>query len=49
MNADDLIKQLKSSNLYAECLCGEEFKLSSAILFDGLGSFMPMSGLKRRL
>jgi predicted Holliday junction resolvase-like endonuclease len=34
-----LIKKLKSSNLYAECPCGEEFKLSDAILFDGTKPF----------
>jgi len=39
MNIDQLIKQLKASNLYAECQCGAEFKLSRAILFDGLGKF----------
>jgi len=31
-----LIANLKSSDLYAECtLCGGEFKLSDAVLFDG--------------
>jgi len=39
MNIDRLIKQLKASSLYAECQCGAEFKLSRAILFDGLGRF----------
>ncbi len=39
MNTQDLINQLKTSNLYAECLCGEEFKLSEAILFDGTKPF----------
>jgi len=39
MNIDQFIKQLKASNLYAECQCGAEFKLSRAILFDGLGKF----------
>jgi predicted Holliday junction resolvase-like endonuclease len=34
-----LIKNLKDSNLYAECSCGEEFKLSDAILFDGTKPF----------
>lgn len=37
MNTDTLIKQLQKSNLYAECECGEEFKLSEAIMFDGIG------------
>lgn len=39
MNTDSLIKTLKESNLYAECPCGEEFKLSKAILFDGSKPF----------
>lgn len=39
MNTDQLIKELKSSNLYAECTCGEEFKLSEAFLFDGTKTF----------
>lgn len=37
MNTDTLIKELKSSNLIAECPCGAEFHLSDAMLFDGLG------------
>ncbi len=39
MEIDQLIKSLKCSELYAECSCGEEFKLSDAILFDGTKSF----------
>lgn len=40
MNTDQLIKALKSSNLYAECPdCADEFKLSTAILFDGTKPF----------
>ena len=39
MQIDQLIKNLKDSNLYAECSCGEEFKLSDAILFDGTKPF----------
>jgi len=39
MNTQDFIKDLQKSNLYAECKCGEEFKLSDALLFDGLGKF----------
>lgn len=39
MNVDDLIKHLKSSNIYAECTCGGEFKLSSTLLFDGTKPF----------
>lgn len=37
---DTLIKDLKKSNLYAECsVCGEEFRLSKTILFDGTQPF----------
>ena len=36
---EQIIKQLKESNLYAECPCGKEFKLSQAILFDGTKLF----------
>jgi predicted Holliday junction resolvase-like endonuclease len=39
MNTEKIIKQLQESNLYAECPCGEEFKLSHAILFNGTKSF----------
>jgi predicted Holliday junction resolvase-like endonuclease len=39
MKIDQLIKNLKDSNLYAECSCGEEFKLSDAFLFDGTKPF----------
>jgi len=43
-----LISELTSSNLYAECThCGEEFKLSDAILFDGLGAFPKIAAEKR--
>ena len=45
MNTEELIKKLKSSNLYAECPCGEEFKLSDALLFDGTKPF-PAEALK---
>ena len=38
---EQLIKQLKDSNLYAECPCGGEFKLSDALLFDGTKGFPP--------
>ncbi len=42
MNTEQLIKKLKSSNLYAECSqCEDEFKLSTAILFDGTKPFPP--------
>ena len=36
---EQLIKELKESNLYAECPCGGEFKLSEAIFFDGTKPF----------
>jgi len=39
MNTEQLIRELKASNLYAECPCGEEFKLSKALLFDGTKPF----------
>ena len=44
-----LINQLKVSKLYAECKeCGEEFPLSKAVLFDGLGDFPEPAELKRK-
>ena len=44
-----LINQLKVSKLYAECKeCGEEFPLSKAVLFDGLGEFPEPAELKRK-
>lgn len=39
MNTGDLIEQLKKSDLWAECPCGEEFKVSEAVIFDGTKSF----------
>jgi predicted Holliday junction resolvase-like endonuclease len=40
MNTEEIIRQLKDSNLYAECpSCDGEFKLSEAILFDGTKPF----------
>jgi len=39
MNTEQLIKKLRESNLYAECPCGGEFKLSRSILFDGTKTF----------
>ena len=52
MLALDILKfvsQLKASKLYAECdECGEEFPLSKAILFDGLGDFPQPAALKRK-
>jgi len=39
MNTQTLIQDLKKSNLFAECPCGEEFQLSDAIIFDGTKAF----------
>lgn len=39
MKIEQLIKTLRVSNLYAECPCGGEFKLSETILFDGTKAF----------
>lgn len=39
MNTEQLIDKLKEANIYAECPCGEEFKLSEAVLFDGTKAF----------
>ena len=47
MNTEQLIKQLKESNLYAECPCGGEFKLSDALLFDGTMGF-PQEALEKQ-
>lgn len=45
MKIEQLIKTLRVSNLYAECPCGGEFKLSETILFDGTKAF-PAEALK---
>lgn len=48
MSVNSIIHELKVSDFYAECThCGEEFKLSKAILFDGRGAF-PTSAQKKR-
>ena len=39
MSIKQLITKLRKSNLYAECPCGAEFKLSRSILFDGTKPF----------
>jgi len=39
MDTEELIASLKASDLYAECPCGAEFKLSDLILFDGTKPF----------
>jgi len=48
MNTDRLIKDLRASNLYAECPDGDEFKLSEAVLFDGTRPF-PQEALEIQL
>ena len=49
MNILNLISQLKASKLYAECKeCGEEFPLSRAVLFDGLGDFPEPAELRKK-
>lgn len=49
MDRNGLINELKSSNLYAECThCGGEFKLSDAILFDGLIRVFPDDAENKR-
>lgn len=39
MEINQLIKELKTSNLFAECPCGEEFAISDTFLFDGTKPF----------
>jgi len=41
VKTDELIRELQNSTLYAECTCGEEFKLSEALIFDGTKPFPP--------
>ena len=41
MSTQILIESLQNSDLYAECPCGAEFKLSDLILFDGTKPFPP--------
>ena len=38
-STEQLIKELQTSNLVAECPCGEEFRLSDAVIFDGTKKF----------
>jgi predicted Holliday junction resolvase-like endonuclease len=45
MQVDQLIKDLKTSGLYAQCPCGEEFAISDTFLFDGTKPF-PKEALK---
>ena len=45
----EIINELKNSNLVAECShCSEEFELSKAILFDGMGKFPDIAEQKRK-
>ena len=41
MDTQQIIDDLQNSDLYAECPCGSEFKLSDLILFDGTKPFPP--------
>ena len=41
MKTEDIITKLINSDLYAECSCGGEFKLSDVLLFDGTKPFPP--------
>jgi predicted Holliday junction resolvase-like endonuclease len=47
MNINQLIANLQNSGLYATCShCEGEFKLSKAIMFDGLGKFPNLAEIK---
>jgi predicted Holliday junction resolvase-like endonuclease len=49
MNKDEIISQLSKSELYAECSsCGEEFRLSKSVIFDGQKSFPPIAEERRK-
>jgi predicted Holliday junction resolvase-like endonuclease len=49
MNRIQLINELNCSNLSAECThCGKEFRLSDAVLFDGLSAFTEQAETKRQ-
>lgn len=39
METQEIIDRLRKSDLYAECPCGGEFRLSDLILFDGTKPF----------
>lgn len=44
-----ILRQLQNSNLYASCPnCECDFKLSSAVIFDGLGKFPEIAESKRK-
>ena len=50
MKTGQIIKNLKVSSLVANCpQCGDEFKLSDALLFDGIGKFPDPAEEKRLL
>ena len=49
MNIEQLIKNLKTSKLIAQCpMCMDDFKLSDALLFDGMGKF-PSAAEEKKL
>jgi len=41
LSTQQIIDRLKKSDLYAECPCGAEHKLSDLLLFDGTKPFPP--------
>jgi predicted Holliday junction resolvase-like endonuclease len=47
MDVTQLVAELKVSKLFATCACGEEFKISKAILFDGTKPF-PKEALEKQ-
>lgn len=47
MDIMKLIANLKVSELFAVCPCGEEFRIKDAILFDGTKPF-PEEALKKQ-
>lgn len=50
MDIGNFIKGLKSSSIVAQCaLCGEEFALSDALIFDGMAKFPEPAEEKRLL
>jgi len=50
MNIKQLIENLSISSLIAQCpICGEDFRLSDALLFDGMGKFPAPAEEKRLL
>jgi predicted Holliday junction resolvase-like endonuclease len=48
LKVEDLIKNLKTSELYAECPCGEEFAISETFLFDGTAKPFPNEALEKQ-